>query len=262
MSGCSTDNARNHYVLAEKLWADRKYAAAVSEFEKVTSKDPHGKLGLQAKYRAAMTQFLFLSQYGDAVRKFSEYAREIQDPKSAWDAQLQIGEILFSKTEQYDQAIIHYRSLLRQRPQAQESPELLFRIGRSHFFLFQFNEAVAAYEDLIKLFPGSSWAEKAMFEVGATYFTRGEQGSEGNKGGTESYRTAMAAYQKFIHHYPKSNRVPEAQFGIASCLEEMDQLSEAYKAFSALKGTYPSPHVIDIKLSRIRQRTAQRNSYR
>ncbi|MGZ3687127.1 MAG: hypothetical protein ACXVBW_02430, partial [Bdellovibrionota bacterium] len=53
LTACSVDSAKNHYVLAEKLWSDRKYQASVSEFEKVTAKDPHGKLGLQALYRAA-----------------------------------------------------------------------------------------------------------------------------------------------------------------------------------------------------------------
>src|SRR5690348_3735256 len=91
--GCSVDSAKNHYVLGEKLWGDRKYSAAVSEFEKVIAKDPRGKLGMQATYRAAMTQYLFLNEYGNAVRKFRNYAEISTDPASVWDSQLQIGEI-------------------------------------------------------------------------------------------------------------------------------------------------------------------------
>ncbi|MGZ6334247.1 MAG: tetratricopeptide repeat protein, partial [Bdellovibrionota bacterium] len=111
LTACSVDSAKNHYVLAEKLWSDRKYQASVSEFEKVTAKDPHGKLGLQALYRAAVTQSLFLSQFSDAIRKFKSYAESSHDGPSVWDAEIQVGEIYFNKTEQYDQAVQHYQRL-------------------------------------------------------------------------------------------------------------------------------------------------------
>jgi len=261
--GCSVDSARNHYVLAEKLWTDRKYTAAVSEFEKVISKDPRGKLGLQAMYRAAMTQFLFLSRYSDAIRNFRNYAQGSTDPQSVWDAQLQIGEILFSKTEQYDQAILHYQSLLKEKPSAAEAPEFLFRVGKSQFFLLQFNDAVSTYEELIKKYPTSIWAERGSFEIGATYFTRGEQQPDGKSKGldNEVYQVAMRAYENFERKYPKSELLPQARFGIAACLEELDQLDDAYSAYAALKKKYPSPNVIEVKLIRIRERMTHRHNF-
>jgi TolA-binding protein len=246
LGGCSVDSAKNHYVLAEKLWADQKYSASVTEFEKVISKDPKGKLGQQALYRAAMTQFLFLSQYGDAVRKLRNYIQISGDLHTIWDAQLQVGEILFSKTEQYDQAILHYRSLLKQKADVSEAPEFLFRIGKSHFFLFQFAEAVQAYQEVIKRYPQSTWSEKAEFEIGASLFTQ------------EMFDEAIDAFKKHLRKYPKSERVAEARFGIASCLEELDRLEEAYEMYQSLQKTYPSPQVLAVKLSRIRERLSQR----
>jgi TolA-binding protein len=256
------DSARNHYVLAEKLWTDRNYSAAVSEFEKVILKDPRGKLGLQALYRAAMTQHLFLGQYNDAIRKFQSYIQGSADLNAIWEAQLQIGEILYSKTESYDLVIYHYRSLLKQKPNATEAPEFLFKIGKSYFYQFQFGEAVTVYQELMKAFPRSPWAEKAMYEIGATYFTRGEQGSESQSSDHEAYEEAIQAFRKFIQRYPQSRFLAEAKFGIASCLEELDQLEPAYHAYTELKQSYPSPNVIEIKLIRIRERIAQRKSSR
>lgn len=245
-------------MLAEKLWTDQKYAAAVSEFEKVATRDPKSKLGLQALYRAAMTQWLFLSQYADAIRKFKTYIQDNPDAQSVWAAEIQVGEILFSKLEQYDQAIVHYRMMLKKKPQATEAPELLYRIGRSYFFLLQFNEATHVYRELIQKFPQSFWAEKASFEIGATYFTQAEQHSNSRRGGGEDYQVAVSAFREFIRKYPKSSLVPEAAFGIASCLEELDDLKSAFEAYSALKETYPDPHVIEIKLARIRERLLQK----
>jgi TolA-binding protein len=258
-AGCSIESAKKHYVLAEKLWYDGKYSAAVAEFDKVTAKDPHGKLGLQALFRAAVTQTLFLSEYEAAIRKFQTVSDLSQDPANAWEAQTQIGDLLFSKLDQYDRAIQHYQMLLQRRPDAPEAAEFLFRIGKSQFYLWQFQEAVATYREVLKRFKGSLQAERAAYELGVTFFTRGEQRPDGRGPGIESYQEAIDAFEKFVRMFPSSKLVPEARFGMASCLEELDQLDAAYHAYEALRGIYPAPKVIEIKLARIRERKAQRS---
>jgi TolA-binding protein len=259
---CSVDSAKNHYLLAEKLWNDKNYSAAVSEFEKVTVKDPRGKLGSQALFRSATTQFLFLSQYNDSVTKFKAFVQMSRDSRLSWEAQLHIGEIFYSKTDQYDQAISHYRELLKERPYHPDAPEFLYRVAKSHFFLFQFGDAIVAFEELMKRYPNSPLVEKALYGIGSTYLTRGEQYSDDPGNGNQSYELAKETFEKFLKRYPKSTLVSEAQFGIASCLEELDQLQKAFEAFESLKKTYPSPDVIQVKLSRIRDRIHQRQASR
>lgn len=133
-TGCTVDSAKRHYVLAEKLWTDGKYAASVAEFDKVVAKDPHGKLGAQALLRGATTQALFLSQYSEAVKKLRQYVEASPDTSATWEAQKEIGELLFSKLEQYDQAVKHYQTLIQLNPTAAEVPEFMYRVGRSYFF--------------------------------------------------------------------------------------------------------------------------------
>ena len=257
-AGCSVNGAKSRYLLAEKLWTDGKYAAAVAEFEKVIQKDPKGKLGLQALYRAGMTQALYLFQYEDAVRKLRQFAVQTPDGDLAWEAQKTVGEVLFAKTDSHESAIQHYRVLLTKKPEAAEAPEFLFRIAKSHFFLWQFDDAIQVFQDLEKRYPDSPWAERAALEIGVTRFTRGEHSPGGQGTAAETYQEAMDSYQRFLRKYPKSRLVPEAKFGIASCLEELDQLDAAYHQFEALLSTYPSPNVIKIKLTRIRQRQTQK----
>lgn len=259
VAGCTVNSAKNRYILAEKLWTDGNYAASVTEFERVVAKDPRGKLGLQALYRAAMTQSVYLSQYENAVRKFRAFIEISGDPNLNWEAQKQIGEILFTKTEQYENAIRHYRALVKLRPDAPEVPEFLYRIGKSHFYLWQFDDAIATFRDLVKRFPATLQGEKSAYEIGLSHYTRGEHNPGGQGPAAESYQEAMDAYQSFIRAYPKSVWVPEAKFGIASCLEELDQLDAAYHQFESLLQTYPSPKVIRIKLTRIRERQSQRS---
>lgn len=255
--GCSIDSAKSRYLLAEKLYNDGKYAAAVNEFEKVVVKEPRGKLGLQALFRAAITQAVYLNQYAEAVRKFRSYVEASTDQTAIWEAQRQIGDILFVKTEQYEQAIPHYRLMLKVRGGSLEAPEMLYRIAKSHFFLYQFDEAITTYEELIKRHSGSKWAEQAAYQIGMTHFTRA--GKSGGLSVNESFQDAMDAFQGFLKKFPKSPLVPEARFGIASCLEELDQLDAAYHQYEALRNLYPSPKVIEIKLARIKERKEQRS---
>jgi len=257
-AGCSGGSPKAHYLLAEKLWGDGKYAAAVLEFEKVVGKDPHGSLGLRALLRAADTDAMFLAQYSEAIRNYERYRQAAPDTPEAWGAAKEIGEIYFSKTEQYDRAVLHYQALLAQRPDAPEAPEFLFRVAKSQFFLWDFDDAVENYRALMQKFPNSPYAEKASFELGVTAFTRGEQKPGANGAGKGAYQQAVEAYQEFLRRYPQSALAPDAQFGIASCLEELDQLDAAYKLYLLLRPIYPSPKVIDIKLARIRERKAQR----
>ncbi len=69
----------------------------------------------------------------------------------------------------------------------------------------------------------------------------------------------MEAYQRFLRRYPSSTWAAEAKFGIAACLEEMDQLDAALLQYESLRASYPSPKVIEIKLARIKERKEQRS---
>ena len=257
-AACTVDSTKRHYVLAEKLWTDGKYSASVSEFDKVAARDPHGKLGTQALLRAATTQALFLSQYGPAISKLKRFVESSQDSSAVWEARMEIGDLLFSKTEHYEQAILYYRNLIALRPSAPEVPGFLFRIGRSQYFVAQFDDASASYREIVREYAQSPWAERAAFEMAQTRLAQGEQTGT-SRSAQDIFKAAMGMYEGFVKRYPKSHYAAEAQFGIASCLEEMDQLDAAYQLYQSLAESYPDRNVIQIKLARIRERKAQRS---
>ena len=254
LQGCSAHQGKKHFVLGEQLWTDQKYGAAILEFEKVYQREPRSKLGQAALYRAAMTQALFLKQYSEALQKLKTFVQFSSDLNLVWQAQLEIGEILYHKIELYDQAITHYESLILARPDAQETPELLFRVAKSEFFLFRFDQALEKFQKLRKLYPQSIWAEKAAYEIGRTYYTRGESQKH-----SSDFQQAIQTFQNFLEVYPKSSLLPDAQFGIASCFEELDRHTDALSLYTSLQKTYPSPRVIQIKIARLKKRIHQIN---
>ena len=252
--GCSADQGKKHFVLAEQLWTDHKYGAAILEFEKVYQREPRSKLGQNALYRAAMTQSLFLKQYPEALEKLRTFAQISTDDQLTWKAQLEIGEILYSNLESYDQVLIHYPLMMTSRPNAPEVPEILYRMAKSEFFLFRFEHALQRFQNLIQRFPDSSWAEKAQFERGVTLYTRGETQKH-----SSDFTQAVQEYQNFMIKHPQSGLIPQAKFGIASCYEELDRQTEALTLYSSLEKTYPAPGVIQMKIARLKKRIHQIN---
>jgi TolA-binding protein len=261
-SGCSVDSAKNHYVLAEKLWADGRYQAAVVEFGKVVKKDPSGPLGLQALIRSATTERLFLKNQRGALSKFQQYLRLAGDSKDSLAIERQVGDLLFEELGEYGESIQHYEAMLARHPADPQRPEYLFRVARSYFFLWKFPEAVAAYKKILKEYPGTVWSERAAFEIGLTYFTSGghRAGDRPIAESSQAYSKALSAYEAFLSAYPKSPLASRALYGIASCYEEMDQLDLAYKKYQEILPSYPSPNVIRIKLARIQERLARRGT--
>lgn len=263
LAGCGYDSPKSRYLLAERLWNDGKHSAAVLEFERVHSRDPRGRLGLQALFRAAITQTIYLGQHGEAVRKLRTVSEGAQDPRLGAEARKQAGEILYSRMENYEEAVTHYQGLLSGTFGAQWAPderaEFMFRVGKGYFYLSRFREAVESFQAVLRDFPGSPMAEEALFEIGLCHYTQGEQSPGGQQAGSGVYRTAIATFEKLIRDHPKSPRAVEARFWIASSLEELDLLDRAYSEYEAIRKQYPSPSVVDIKLTRIRERKSQRN---
>lgn len=250
-AGCSVDSAKSHYVLAERLWTEGNHSGAVTEFDKVTARDPKGKLGIQALYRSATTEANDRGRYREALRKFKQFTEFSRGTPAAYEADLQIGEILFERMEQYEESAAHYREMTKRWPAAKDLSEFYFKAGKSDFFLSRFEDALSQYDEAVRGFPGTPWAERAAFEKGIVLFTRG--------GSDESYKLAIRAHEDFLAKYPQSPWAVHARFGIANCMEELDQLEQASERYKSMMGEYPIPEVLSLKIARIRERQAQRS---
>ncbi len=253
--GCTIQGAKKNYILAERLWADGNYTGSVREFEKVIKTDPKSILGLQALFRSAMTQTLFLEQHAEALEKLKTYLQLTEDPEMSWNARKEVGEILFSKQRKYASALAWYQELLHQRPRSPDASEIHYRIARAQFFLWKFEEAIQSFKEIELKYPKTSWAEKSAFDVGMTFFT-----SAGEEEATLGFNQAIQSFEAFIKRYPSSKFIAQAEFWIASSFEELDRLEEAFTRFSALKGRHPEAHLVEVKLKRIQERRGRSRS--
>lgn len=259
-SACTSQNPRDRFLLAEKLWQEKKYSAAVSEYEKVTQKDPSSDLGIKAALRAATTQTLFLNEHLSALRKLNRIIETNRESPLAHDAHKQIGEILFQRLEQYEQAIQHYERMLDLYPEDPSKDEYTYRIGKAQFHLLRFEDSIRTFRIVVEKYRGSEWAKRARFEIGVSEQTKGHQLQQKEaKLAAEAFRGATKEFSEFIRTYPNDPLVLEAKFEIGNCFEEMDQVDAAYKSFEEIRDLYPNRSVVELKLRRIAERRNQKN---
>ena len=59
--------------------------------------------------------------------------------------------------------------------------------------------------------------------------------------------------------FPKGKYAIFAQFGMAVCYEELEQLDEAFRIYESIKDKYPERGVLELKLKRVSERRSHRN---
>lgn len=260
LSACTSNTAKNAYVFAERLWSEGKYAAAVVEFDKVTQRDPKGRLGLQALFRSAMTQTLFLNEHQEALGKFEKYVQQGGQPETIWAAQLQIGDIYFERLRNYSKAILHYQTLLELRPNSAEAPEILLKIGLSQHRIWAFDRAIETFNQIRARYPSTVWAERALFALAQAMMAEGERKNEQLGKGEDSFKQAVKAFDEYLRLYPQSSRLPEAKFLLSSCFEQIDQAPAALEKLKEIESTYPVPGVVSVKIRRLEKKLQKKDA--
>jgi tetratricopeptide (TPR) repeat protein len=260
LSGCTSQNPRDRFLLAEKLWQEKNYAAAVGEYEKVVQKDPSSDLGIEAAYRAATTQTLFLNEHLGALKKLNRIIEVSPDHRLAHPADRLIGEILFTKLEQYEPAIQHYEKMLDHYPDDPDRAVYTNRIGKAQFHLLRFDDSIKTFHIVVEKYPGTESAKLARFAIGVSEQTKGHQlQTKEGRLAQDAFKQAVKDYTDFIARYPDDPLVLDAKFEIGNCLEELDQVDAAYEKFEEILEKYPNRTVVEMKLKRIRERKNQRN---
>jgi TolA-binding protein len=240
-SGCNARSPETKYLLAEKLLEDKKYDAAISEFQDIVDKAPSSSLGLEAQLKIAQIQHLYLGRSKEAIESYHEYLKRSKDPNKNREVERTLGDLQFQNFENYDEAIESYSKLVKDGPTSPDAEELVYRLGRAFYLKSQFSDAIRVFEYQKTHFPKGELFWKAELEIGHSL------------SGMNKCADAIKKFDVVAAGAPKQQQVL-ARFGKASCYEEQDDLDDAYEIFSQIRDLYPTPTVIDLKMQKIKRR--------
>lgn len=248
---CSYHNNKSRFLLAEKLWEEKNYRAAVSEFEKIAYQEEDTVLGQTAYYRAALTQSLFLNEHREAVKKLNKIIELKKNNAITTDALVLLGDIFYSKLEQYESAINTYRVLLiREGIKNIESYE--FKIAKSLFYLGRFKESRQEFFKLLSNPETSEQTkEKALIEVARTYQIQGFEAETKGEASSQHFKAAADQYLSVLKKYPDSQQRVFIKFDLATCYEELERKDEATSLYLEIQKEHPNPILVESKIQKL-----------
>lgn len=239
---CNANSSKNQYDLAERLFMEKKYKAAIHEFRKIVKKDPKSKLGVDALYRVGVIQHLYLQKPKLAIQSFQSLLSRTEDPELIRQVREVVAEMYFSDFNDFQQAIAFYGALVKDKSKENTKRDFyLYRYGRSLFLMGEFDRALKAFGEIEEEYPQGQFYEKARLALGDTLNSSGD------------CQKAIQAYEELAKSSDQKIK-NMAVFGMANCYEEIDNLDKAYDLLATIKDSYSTPHVIDLKMKKIKRR--------
>ena len=222
------------------LRQETRYSAAVEMFKELQTEQPSFVRIPQALFQIAEIQDLYLGRYSDALLTYLMLERDYPDAPEVFAARKQVAVLYKYRLNDCGQAIAVYQKVLDDADG--NSDQLQYEVADCYFRLNNFAQARIEFESLLKNDPQSDLFAEVQYRIAMTYALEGK------------LPEAAGAYRVVIERWSESPYAVEASFGLATVLEEQEELVEALKILEELKGIYPKEDILTRKTEQVRER--------
>jgi len=222
------------------LRQETRYSEAVEMFKELQTEQPSFVQIPQALFQIAEIQDLYLGRYSDALLTYLMLERDYPDAPEVFAARKQVAVLYKYRLNDCGQAIAVYQKVLDDADG--NSDQLQYEVADCYFRLNNFAQARIEFESLLKNDPQSELFAEVQYRIAMTYALEGK------------LPEAAGAYRVVIERWSESPYAVEANFGLATVLEEQEELVEALKILEELKGIYPKEDILARKTEQVRER--------
>ena len=219
---------------------ETRYSEAVELFKELQAEQPSFVRIPQALFQVAEIQDLYLGRYSDALLTYLMLERDYPDAPEVFAARKQVAVLYKYRLNDCGQAIAVYQKVLDDADS--NSDQLQYEVADCYFRLNNFAQARIEFESLLKIDPQSDLFAEVQYRIAMTYALEGK------------LPEAAGAYRVVIERWSESSYAVEASFGLATVLEEQEELVEALKILEELKGVYPKEDILTRKTEQVRER--------
>jgi TolA-binding protein len=216
------------------------YVEAVELFERLHSDYPDFERVPQALFQAAEIQDLYLGHYSDALLTYLLLERDFPEAAEVGPARKQVAVLYKYRLNDCDQAIAVYQKILDQSDP--ENDQQQYEVADCYFRLNNFDQARIEFGSLLNNSPESALVAEVQYRIAMTYALEGK------------LPEAAGAYRLVMERWTESPYALEASFGLATVLEEQEELLEALKILEDLAGVYPKQDILERKTAQVRER--------
>ena len=105
----------------------------------------------------------------------------------------------------------------------------------------RFDEAAAGFTQFLAAFPTSPLADNAQYWLAETHYAK------------TNYSDALAAFQKLVDDYPRSDKLPDALLKVGYCQQQLGNSAAARTVLQQVVRQFPDTTAARLATQRIEQ---------
>lgn len=233
--------AATHFLYAELLYEDGRYAQAAGEYQKVGYDLKDAKQGAEAAYAAALALDKAAAAHKDddgaqqqsllALQRFAETFPT--DPRAA-AAEMKAAQEWYNRHD-HPRAVQAAQTLLKWSPAVDLRRNAWTLLGLSAFEDGRFADAEQAYREALTLMaPDDPKRHDNEQHIAAAIYKQGEQARAAN-----DLRTAVKQFLRIADVVPGADIIATAQFDAAAALLSLEDWPAAIRVLEHFRTAYP-----------------------
>ena len=221
-----------------------RFTDAAELFRSLHEEHPDFVRAPQALFQAAEILDIYLGEYSEALLVYLLLERDYPEAADVPVARKQAAALYKYRLNDCSQAISVYQKVLDHT--GPDKDRFQYEIADCYFRLNNFEQARIEFDSLIKNYPQSQLIPEVQYRIAMTYALEGK------------LPEAAAAYRRVIEDWPDEPHTLEESFGLATVIEEQEELVESLKILEELAGIYPKKDILERKTQQVRERIAKK----
>lgn len=229
---------------AENALAEADFQEAVQAYRRIYQGHPDHPRAVEALFQVAEISNLYLKNYHEALLAYLQLEKDFPAAPWAERSVRQVAAIYKERLKDYRRAIVAYQKLLDRGSEGGD--RIQYEIGDAYFRLDNFEQARIEFDALLKTYPESPLVPEVSYRIAVASQLEG------------SYAEAEKGFRQVIAAWPEGALALEARFGLASVLEERDELRAALEILQELRGSYPNSEALEHRIERVKSRISKK----
>jgi tetratricopeptide (TPR) repeat protein len=219
-----------------------QFSEALNHFERVVTRAPGTKVGLEAAREAARIAYYEIKDFKKAIHFYQQLVLSSPDAKERLLAQKQIVAICFDHLTDYQRAVIEINKLIVMIEDPRERAEYKMKLARAYFYQNNFTQAKNETDEFLSGNPPADQKFDMTFLKGNIAVAE------------KDMPTAITLFKGLLSEFP--NRAVKDNVGLtlSVCYEEVKDFRAAIEVLEQLKATHPMPEYIEIRIKRLQER--------
>ena len=242
-AGClGNSEARQLADKARGLWDGGRYQDAARNFLIIAELYPSSTLAEESLYWAASLYEYYIQDAEQAIRQYQRLIVAYPKGRFFYEAKQNLAEVYEQDKDTRHRALQIYQQLLLADDLQDRRDWLHLKIARLYLQMGKMDQARMDVRDLLLQNPQSPLRPQAYYLVGYSYYLE------------KRFDLALWSFRQLARDFPGSPTALHALYFVADTLEEQGQMRDALKAYTALRGKYPNPDIVEKRIKTLEAR--------